>query len=421
MKPFYTLLITVSIGFFIFACISPGKNSDVYDEHEEGELTAMEVDMSAFVKNQNRFMMDIYKQISDSDNNIFFSPVSLTSALGMAYIGARGDTAEEMAEVLHIDGTRSDYTLLHQRFMEHINALDKIEGVEMLIANAVWRQKGYPFQEHYLKALEENFYAQAHEVDFVKAPAKTVDTINQWVSEKTREKITRLISEQNISSLTRLVLTNAVYFYGLWELPFNPDITRKREFILHSGEEVQAPFMHKTDDFSYMETDQLQLLELPYKEKKMGMVIILPAEEKSILEIEQQLSWEYLEELLAELSVMEVRTSIPRFTIRSQFGIRPVLENMGMKKVFQPGKADLSGMDGGYRDDLHISSVVHQAFVEVTEEGTEAAAATGITVGVTSYMPPKVFHANRPFLFFIRDLEEGSILFWGRLMNPDNS
>ncbi len=415
---------SLTLGCLIFlltACPTTGDTVIPGTGQEEEVAIDPDIDLESFVVNQNRFMMDMYEQLSDSDENVFFSPISLTSALGMAYMGAREETAREMAGTLYIDWDHNTYAQLNRIFIEHLNSLNKLEGIEMLMANALWGQKGYPFLEEYVQTLQNNFMAHAQEVDFAQDPGQAVNTINQWVSEKTRERITQLLTEQSVTPLTRLVLTNAVYFYGLWEYPFDPDVTRERDFFLSSGNTVQVPFMHQREDFPYLETEDFQMLQLPYQDDKLAMVIILPAEGKGIRDLEEQLSWDFIEDNLEQLAIREVRTAIPRFSMRTTYGIRPFLEKMGIDKAFLATEADLSGIDGGESRDLHISSIVHQAFVEVTEEGTEAAAATGIVVGVTSYIEPKVFQADRPFLFFIRDLENGAVLFWGRLMNPDES
>jgi serpin B len=256
-------------------------------------------------------------------------------------------------------------------------------------------------------------------VNFVKAAEQARQTINQWVERQTNGKIKDLISRGLLDSMTRLVLTNAIYFKGNWASQFKEDRTREGPFDLLDGSKVQVPMMNQTEQFGYAETDTLQVLELPYVGEELSMVILLPKRTDGIGELERELAGESLSKWLGAVRRQEVIVSMPKFKLTSKFSLGQVLRSMGMTAAFSE-QADFSGMTGGR--DLFISAVVHQAYVDVNEEGTEAAAATGVTMRVTSVGPVRtpVFRADHPFIFLIRDTTSDSILFLGRVMNPQS-
>jgi len=237
------------------------------------------------------------------------------------------------------------------------------------------------------------------------------------VEKKTRNKIKNLIPKGVLNRLTRLVLTNAIYFKGNWESQFKKDRTKDGPFTLAGGEKVNVTMMNQTADFNYMETEDFQGLELPYVDNELSMIILLPKRVDGLAEFEKTLTLKNLSQWLAKLRKRKVIVSVPKFKMTSQFRLAEVLKSMGMTDAFVPDVADFSGMNG--KRDLFISAVIHKAYVDVNEEGTEAAAATAVVVGITS-MParPPVFRADHPFLFLIRDNHSGSILFIGRVTNP---
>lgn len=381
------------------------------------------------VEGNNEFALQLYAQLRSRKGNLFFSPYSISTALAMTYAGARGQTEAQMAEVLHFPTVAGqtparptlDSMQFHSAFGEIIESLNERGdkgGYELTVANALWGQKGYGFLDSFLEIIEANYGGSLNQVDFVRAAEAARKTINTWVAKKTNDKIKELIKPGVLSSLTRLVLTNAIYFKGNWARQFEKDKTQDEPFTLLSGQKIDVPMMNQKADLNYTETDDFQALELPYVDNELSMVILLPREFDGLKEFEQRLTQENLSQWLGKLHKREVIVSVPKFKMTSQFGLAGVLKSMGMTDAFSAGRADFSGMNG--KKDLFISAVIHKAYVDVNEEGTEAAAATAVTVRVTSVRPTQipVFRADHPFLFLIRDNQSGNILFIGRLMNP---
>lgn len=388
------------------------------------QATAKEkTDKQLVVAGNNEFAFELYSKLRSSEGNLFFSPYSISTALALAYSGARGETETEMATVLHLPTTTKD-TIGQMRFhsafgtiIKDLNSRGEKGGYELSAANALWGQKGYGFLEEYLELIENNYGGKLNEVDFVRAAETTRKTINKWVEQKTNNKITNLIPQGVLDSMTRMVLTNAIYFKGNWARQFKKDMTEDAPFTLVDGEKVDAAMMNQTAEFGYMETASFQGLELPYVDDELSMIIMLPKEIDGLDEFEKTLTVENLSKWLSKLYKREVVVSVPKFKMTSQFGLASVLKSMGMTDAFS-SNANFSGING--KRDLFISAVIHKAYVDVNEEGTEAAAATAVTMKLTSVMPSRipVFRADHPFLFLIRDNHSGSILFIGRVMNP---
>ena len=390
-------------------------------------------DKKYVVKGNNEFAFDLYAKLRGKDGNLFFSPYSISTALGMTYCGARGQTEMQMAGVLHFPsiakpGTELSSTLIPARpyfasvfgkIIKDLNSRGEKGGYELRVANALWGQKGYEFLEEFLKLIESNFDGQLNQVDFIRATEGARKTINRWVEKKTNNKIKNLIQPGVLDSMTRLVLTNAIYFKGNWARQFKKDQTKEAPFTLADGEKIDAAMMNQTADFGYMETESFQGLELPYVDDELSMIIFLPKEHDGLDEFEKTLTIENLSKWLSKLYKREVIVSVPKFKMTSQFSLASVLKSMGMIDAFS-SNADFSGING--RRDLSISAVIHKAYVDVNEEGTEAAAATAVTIKLTSIGPSRtpVFKADHPFLFLIRDNHSGSILFIGRVMNPND-
>lgn len=391
-------------------------------------------DIQSIVEGNNKFALELYAKLRGTDGNLFLSPYSISTALSMTHAGANGRTAEQMAEVLHLPqvllrmmcGTEDNIVgetvpqWVHTAFgkiIKDLNARGKKGGYELRVANALWGQKGYAFLDEFLELIEANYDGRLSEVDFAAATEKARKTINAWVEKKTNNKIKELIKPGVLNRLTRLVLTNAIYFKGNWDVQFKKNRTHPAPFTLANGSKVSVPMMNQKERFKYMETEDFQALELPYVDNELSMVIFLPKRTDGLADFEKTLTAEKLSERLNKLNKREVIVSIPKFKMTSQFSLASVLKSMGMADAFVPDVADFSGMNG--KRDLFIQAVIHKAFVEVNEEGTEAAAATGVVIGITS-MParPPVFRADHPFLFLIRDNLSGSILFVGRVMDP---
>jgi serpin B len=366
------------------------------------------------VEASTRFALDLYQALSGADGNLFFSPYSISAALAMTYAGARGETEAQMGDALH-------FTLPQRVLHPAFHALDanlmqrasEIEGLQLAIANALWGQDGHPFLADFLDLLEASYGAPMETVDFVGASEQARADINEWASEKTEGKISDLMPPGSVTPDTRLVLANAIYFYGTWKLQFNEEHTRDGLFLRLDRTDVLVPLMSMQDDFPYAEGENYQAIELLYTGDRLSMVVLLP-DVGSYESFEDGLNVESLNDILAELVTQEVQLAMPRFELNSEFSLAGTLSRLGMPDAFS-GAADFSGMDGLH--DLFIAHVAHKAFVSVDEKGTEAAAATGISMAlsIADYVRMTI---NRPFIFLVRDREAGTILFMGRVLDP---
>jgi len=404
-------------------------------DHQRMEPQVIKTDHVA--RGNNEFALELYGRLKGEAGNLFFSPYSIETALHMTYVGARGDTREQMAEVLKIPVIKEVFrdqmtkierftvipqgqlNLAYGAFIRQLNEQGEKGDYQLQVANALWGQQGYGFLEEYLNQLQEYYGAGLNEVDFGDAAAreKAREAINTWVAEQTNDKIKELIKPGVLDAMTRLVLTNAIYFKGDWALQFDKKNTQDLPFYPGLEDKIDVPTMYLKDRFKFGEVGDVQILELPYKGDDLSMVVVLPKKRDGLAELEKTLTVKNLEGWMAKLRKREVKVFLPKFKQTCEFGLSEVLGKMGMKDAFS-GRADFSGMNG--QKNLFISAVLHKAFVEVNEEGTEAAAATGVIVGVTSIpMPPPEFRADHPFVFMIRDVKTGAILFIGRVVKPE--
>ncbi|MBI4864690.1 MAG: serpin family protein [Candidatus Riflebacteria bacterium] len=386
-----------------------------------GPVWAASID--PLVKGNSAFALELYTRLAKGEKgNFFFSPASIHTALAMAYAGARGATADEMSRVLHFGLDQKD---LHPTFASLINTLnspplgfDQKPVYQLCVANALWGQKGFPFEAAFVDLVKKSYGAGLHDTDFVK-PEEARKTINDWVAEQTRDKIQDLIPAGLLQASMRLVLTNAVYFKAAWAETFDKSATQDRPFTTGAGQKVQIPMMRQERHFNYSETDDVQILELPYIRNALAMSIFLPKTKDGLGQFEAKLASQPLSDWLGKLGNVKVDVSLPRFKFTSSFGLGDTLQAMGIKAAFSSDLADFSGMTTAEK--LFIAAVVHKAFVAVDEEGTEAAAATAVAMdGGAMPRPeePKVFLADHPFIFLIRHLETGEVLFVGRVVNP---
>ena len=372
---------------------------------------------SPVVEGNNKFALNLYQNLKTNEGNLFLSPYSISTALAMTSAGARGQTEKQMAQALCFAPMKSEE--FHKEFGEiikQLNASGEKGGYELVVANALWGQKDYKFLPEYLSIVKTNYDGNLDEVDFKTQAEAARNKINAWVENKTKDKIKELIKQGMLDSETRLVLTNAIYFKGKWASQFKPDQTQDSLFTLLDGKKISVPTMFQKADFGYSDINDMQVLEMPYVNKDLSMVVLLPKKADGVGAIEKKLTIDNLASALAGLRKKEVLVFFPRFKMTSEFELAKVLGAMGMPDAFS-SKADFSGMTGS--KDLFISAVVHKAYVDVNEEGTEAAAATSVGMKLTSIeAPPPVFKADHPFIFLIRDNQTGSILFMGRVINP---
>jgi serpin B len=377
-------------------------------------------DMERVVSGNTVFGVELYDQLRGRPGNLFLSPYSVSTALAMTHAGARGDTAAQMADTLHLELPPNRLHAAFAALQKAINAPGADRPYQLHVANALWGQAGLDFQTDFLAITRTHYGAGFREVDFASDPEAARQRVNAWVEEQTREKIRDLLPMGTVTPLTRLILTNAIYFKGDWAHAFPKAATRTEDFQVAPGQTVPAPLMHQSGRFGYTETDQVQVLELPYKGDTLGMTIVLPRKVDGLEGVERSLSAEALTGWMNTLQPRQAQVALPRFKIESQAELTKALSALGMPAAFSDRTADFSGI-AGKPHELYITAVLHKAFVDVNEVGTEAAAATGVVVGVRSAIPaqpPVVFRADHPFLFLIRDRATGSVLFLGRVVNP---
>ena len=385
---------------------------------------AANADLEALVAGNNAFALDLYQQLTqEKDGNIFYSPFSVSLALAMTYAGARGETERQMAQTLH-------FNLPQDRLHPAFNSLDLYfaslgkgaqgsdnQGFRLHIVNALWGQKGFQFLQDFLDLLAQNYGAGIRLLNFSANPDAARVTINDWVSQQTEGKIKDLIPPGAIDALTRLVLTNAIYFNAAWAHPFDENQTSPAPFYLLDGTQLSVPMMQTTTSLSTFTGEGYQGVAIPYDGNELEMVIIMPQAGK-FEQIEKGLTDQWLSDQLAQREFHQVELHMPKFKVESDFSLVKSLSALGMPQAFSD-QADFSGMDG--RRDLYIGEVVHKAYVSVNEAGTEAAAATAVIMELTAAMPETVtiIHLDHPFIYFVRDIQNGSILFAGRLVNPN--
>lgn len=374
-------------------------------------------ELSAVVNANNQFAFDLYQNLNakDKGKNIFVSPYSISTALAMAFEGSNGNTRKQMAGVFHFDMPDAKRRAGFSTLIEQTNA-GPGKHYKLSVANALWGQKGYHFEPVFTQTIDKFYGGGFNEVDFPDDKPATIHKINTWVEDKTAGKIRDLIHSDDINELTRLVITNAIYFKGDWASQFKKAATKDEPFHLSNGKTVQAPMMRQTGDFRFARENGMAVIELPYQDNDLSMIAILP--DGDIEKMGEGLSLGNMQKLRAAMRSQEVDVTIPRFKFDARYLIGGNLSAMGMPDAFSEGLADFSGITG--KKDLYITSVIHQAMIDVNEEGSEAAAATAVVMGGKSvrFDMPETFHADRPFFFMIVHNATGSILFMGRVSNP---
>ncbi|XP_073672503.1 leukocyte elastase inhibitor-like [Garra rufa] len=382
--------------------------------------------MEDLTRANSLFALDLYRALSESnaEGNMFFSPLSVSTALSMVYLGARGDTATEMAKVLSF----SSVSDVHSHFETLTSSINRPSASYILrLANRLYGEKTFSFLPEYLDSTLKLYHAGLQAVNFIGASEESRQLINKWVEEQTENKIKNLLKPGMVDGLTRLVLVNAIYFKGNWMHAFGRGVTKEMPFKINQNESrpVEMMYQNKNFPFRYIPEYKLQVLELPYEQKELSMLILLPNEAQdgsdpllkleSELTLDKMLDWTRREEMG---TWMDISVYLPKFKLEVGSSLSKILQKMGMSSVFQETKANLTGMSS--QDGLSISEVIHKAFVEVNEEGTEAAAATVLTGFLGGCYIPRYecFTADHPFIFFIRHNPTNSILFIGRFRGP---
>jgi serpin B len=380
--------------------------------------------MAAVVEGNNQFAVDLYRRLAaEKKGNAVFSPYSISTALAMTYAGARGGTGAQMAKTLHFTLPRQQLHPTFARLIADLTAETR-EGYDLSTANRLWGQKGYEFLPPFLAITRDDYGAELVPLDFGPDPEKARQTINRWIEAETRQKIKNLIPSDTLSPGTRLVLTNAIYFKGDWQHAFRKEGTADAPFTIAPGKTLKTPMMVQQNEFPYAEADGAQVLELPYQGDDLSMVVILPRRPTGLKQVERMLTVEKLDQWIKQLNKQLNKTLVlvhlPKFKMESGFDLSKTLSDMGTPLAFNSRRADFSGMTGDPQG-LYISAVIHKAMIDVSEKGTEAAAATAVIAMVASVSPtpkPVTFRADHPFLFVLRDKKTGSILFLGRVVNP---
>jgi len=418
-------LYMVSLGLVLLTglagCSQPASSDVLLSDKPRAAGTAGQSDLAALVDGNNAFAFDLYGALKGTQGNLFYSPYSISQALAMTYAGARDTTEKEMADTLH-------FILPQDRLHPAFNSLDQQlkargqgakgkdgKGFRLNIVNAIWGQAGYSFLADYLDLLAQNYGAGLRTLDFRTAPEISRQTINKWVADQTEQRITDLIPPGGIDPLTRLVLTSAIYFNAAWANNFEKNLTQPAPFHLLDGSTVDVPMMRQAERLGYAAGEGYQAVSLPYDGRELEMIVLLPDGGK-FAEFEKSLDAGRAGSIIKDIVPKQVALSLPRFKFESEFSLGNVLADMGMPVAFS-SQADFSGMTGNH--ELSISRVVHKAFVGVDEAGTEAAAATAVIMRATA-MPvtPQEVTIDRPFIFLIRDIQTGSVIFVGRVVNP---
>ncbi len=420
-KALVSVLIVLSLVLPVIACSQPTAGEVLASDKER--IASPDVNPSEqalLVEGNSAFAFALYQALREQEGNLFYSPHSISVALAMTYAGARSQTAEQMAATIQ-------FLLEQERLHPAFNWLDAElasrgegaqgkdgEGFRLNIVNAIWGQKDYGFLSAFLDVLAENYGAGLRILDFASETEKSRLAINDWVSDQTEERIEDLIPQGVLTSGTRLVLTNAIYFNAAWEYPFDEDMTEDGPFYLLDGGQVVVPMMRQTESFGYTDGEGYQAVELLYDGDELSMVIMLP-EDGQFEVFEEGLQADKVGDIIGGLQLTEVALAMPQFEFDSEFSLKDTLAEMGMPIAFS-GAADFSGMTGS--PDLSIDAVLHKAFVSVDEAGTEAAAATAVIMTEEAPEPLVWLTLDRPFIFLIRDIGTGAILFVGRVLNP---
>ncbi|XP_023806208.1 leukocyte elastase inhibitor-like isoform X6 [Oryzias latipes] len=425
---FFVCLVLVVYGNYHYQYRNIVYTDDDYDMFNDAARFMINEEIMASLntlsKANTKFSLDLFKQLSNEDKmaNVFYSPFSISSALAMVMLGARGTTASQMTKSLKL---RDSQDQVHASFAELLGQLNKPKASYALsVANRLFGEQTYQFVEEFLGNSRKHYKAELEKVNFMQGSEAARLNINTWVEKQTQGKIKDILAEGSLNNLTRLVLVNAIYFKGNWNKKFDAQETRDADFRLNKNAKKTVKMMYRTSKFplTYIPEINCQILEMPYKDKELSMLVFLPTDIEDsttgLEKLEKALTYENFMEWTRPdmMNEVEVRVGFPRFKMEQKYDMKKVLVSMGMADAFDMSKCDFSGMSPA--NDLVLSEVFHKAFVEVNEEGTEAAAATAAVMMLRCALMPAAFIADHPFLFFIRHNSSMSILFAGRYCSP---
>lgn len=398
--------------------------------------------MDSLATSINQFALEFNKKLAESDKgkNIFFSPWSISTALAMVYLGTRGATASQMAEVLKFNREQEDTKTgpdsekkrkmefrssnvdeIHSDFQKLISEINNSSNANILkIANGIYGEKSYPFHNKYLEDMKTYFGAEPQSVNFVQESDQIRKEINSWVESQTEGKILNLLPDDAVDSATKMILVNALYFKGIWEHQFLVQDTKEKPFKVNktTSKPVQMMSMKKKLQVFLIEKPKVTGLQLYYEGRDFSLFILLPDDFSGLEQLEKDITYEKLREWSSAdmMETCNVQLHLPKFKLEETYNLKSTLSRMGMSDAFNQGKADFSGMSG--ERNLYLSNVFHKSFVEINEQGTEAAASTASEVSFRSKVPSIEFNADHPFLFFIKHNKTDSILFFGRYSSP---
>ncbi|MCK4305639.1 MAG: serpin family protein [Candidatus Eisenbacteria sp.] len=404
----------ILLGLFAVAFAGCDSDSVTDSGGDNGDSTFSS--LSLRIQRTNEFAFKLYQELRSPDDNLLISPHSISVAFGMTYAGARGNTEQEMAEVLCFHYPQTGFHAALRELNELLTSSGETSGngsFELSIANGCWGRKDLVYLQPYLDCLSENYSASMQYLDFVNQPEQSRSTINQWVADRTEDRIKDLLPPNSIDYLTYLVLANTVYFKAAWLNRFDESFTYDGQFTLLEGSKILVPMMHGELTFAYSEGSGYRAVELPYEGEAVSMIAILP-DEGQFQAFEDSFNAQKLTAIIDELEETHITLTFPQFSFVSDFDLIPTLIDMGMTDAFAMG-ANFTGMDGTNDGMPWIDVVAHKTFISVDENGTEAAAGTGMVLTCGMH---DSFQAIRPFLFVIRHVETGTVLFLGRVLDP---
>lgn len=376
------------------------------------ELVAAEVQL---IESDNKFGFKLFNEIikAEKDKNVFISPLSISLALGMTYNGASADTEKAMRETLELGNlTNQEINESYQSLIELLIGLDP--KVRFQIANSIWYREGFPFEDDFINLNKMYFNAKVRGLNFDDPNAPSI--INQWVNENTNGKIKEIVGET--ARETVMFLINAIYFKGAWTYKFDEKLTKDDLFTLPDGSKKSCKMMTQEGNFKYFENQDFQAIDLPYGDGKFSMIILLPSLQKNIDSLIAEFNQENWSKWINSFSEHKLTLELPKFTLEYEITLNDILKAQGMRIAFEPYNADFTRMykEEEISENLYISKVKHKTFVEVNEEGTEAAAVTSVEIGITSL--GLFMRVDRPFIFAIREKHSQTILFIGKIINP---
>ncbi len=401
-------LLMLLMSLLLLQC---SKNPVTPDNPPPRELTSAE---KSLVESDNKFGLKLFREIcaEEKESNVFISPLSVSMALGMTYNGANGETQEAMQNALELSGlSLEEVNQSYKSLIELLTGLDP--KVRFDIANSIWYRQGWNFEQDFLNLCKEYFDALVTGLDFGSSDA--AKTINAWVDQSTNGKINKIVDD-SIGDAFVMFLINAIYFKGTWTYQFDPDLTKDDKFILPDGTKKPCKMMSQQGDYRYLFNSVFQAVDLPYGDGEFSMTVFLPCPEADINSLIAEFTQENWDEWVSSFSEQSLQLFLPRFKLECEFGLNQVLKSMGMDIAFDPNRADFTRMfkPGG----IWIDAVKHKTFVEVNEEGTEAAAVT--SVGIVDVSLPPTVRVDRPFVFALRENHSQTILFIGKVVNPSS-